>query len=67
MRCLCCEHELTKRGDPATPERAHRALAVLRAMGWTREKLLAERARVDFAMPGLSEMIERGEVPFPAS
>ena len=58
-KCLCCGQQVTKPGDPITPERAERALRMLMALGHTRAGLLsAHRAQLEYQSPGFVEWLE---------
>jgi hypothetical protein len=58
-KCLCCGQPVTQRGEPITPERAARALAIFTALGFTREALLTKhRAQLDYQSPGFAEWLE---------
>jgi hypothetical protein len=57
--CLCCGQAVLKRGNPMTPERAARALAMFEALGLTREDLLGEyREVIDYQSPGFAEWLQ---------
>ena len=60
-RCLCCGQPITQRGNPITPERARRALAIFTALGFNRDDLLSKhRAQLDYQSPGFVEWLEAG-------
>jgi hypothetical protein len=64
MKCLCCDQEVNAPGLPLTIERATRAVHLLAAVGWTKEKLLADD-RLDHQAPGLRALLEDGTVAWP--
>jgi hypothetical protein len=59
QRCLCCS-QFVDRGMPiASPGQAEAALALLEAIGFTRESLLTKhRKQIDFQMPGFAEWLQ---------
>jgi hypothetical protein len=58
-KCLCCGQQVTKPGEPITPERAEKALRILMALGHTRAGLLvAHRAQIEYQSPGFIEWLE---------
>jgi hypothetical protein len=58
--CLCCGQIVFARSDkPMTPERAEMSLAILTALGFTREALLGKhRAQIDYQSPGFAEWLQ---------
>lgn len=57
FKCLCCDQPVTKRG--AMPGNPAKALAVLEALGYTREQLLTtHRANLDYTAPGFIDWLE---------
>jgi hypothetical protein len=58
-KCLCCGQPVLKRGNPITPERAERALAIFTGLGFSRDDLLGKhRAQLDYQSPGFAEWLE---------
>jgi hypothetical protein len=58
-KCLCCGQRVLKRGNPITPERAERALAIFEAPGFRHDDLLTRhRAQLDYQSPGFAEWLE---------
>ena len=60
--CLCCGQ--THRGYtnplPVPEEKLKASFALLEAIGYTREKLLADHVeQLDFQLPGMREWLER--------
>jgi hypothetical protein len=58
--CLCCGQSVFARpSKPMTPERAERSLAILTALGFTREDLLGKhREQLDYQSPGFAEWLQ---------
>jgi hypothetical protein len=63
-KCLCCGQPVLKRGNPITPQRAERALAIFTALGFRRDDLLGKhRAQLDYQSPGFAEWLEGRGAP----
>jgi hypothetical protein len=58
--CPCCDGEGQPRTEPLTEQESRGAFAQMAARGWTRDRLLAERAEtLDIMAPGFTEWLRR--------
>ncbi len=57
-KCLCCGQPVMERGNPVTPERTERALAIFEALDLSPDDLLTRhRAQLDYQAPGFVEWL----------
>jgi hypothetical protein len=60
LLCPCCEQEAEPRTTPLTELEARKAFAMMAMRGWTRDRLLDERAEtLDIMAPGFTEWLRR--------
>jgi hypothetical protein len=59
-RCPCCELETAGRKTPISEDGMRKGLAMMLAVGWTPERLIAERSEdLDGIAPGLTDWIRK--------